>query len=49
MEELRPTTTKSILDYFSNENILDWVDTGKTVLEDLPKESILEDLENSST
>lgn len=46
MEERQPSTDrKSILDFFAKENILDWCDTGKTILEDLPKETILEELE----
>ena len=45
MEERQPSTDrKSILDFFAKENILDWCDTGKTILEDLPKETILEEL-----
>ena len=46
MEEQQPTTDnkKSILDFFAKENILDWCDTGKSILEDLPKETILEEL-----
>lgn len=47
MEEQQPTTDnkKSILDFFAKENILDCCDTGKTILEDLPKETILEELD----
>ena len=43
MEELEQLTkeNKSILDYFYNEKILERFDTGKTILSDLPKESIL--------
>lgn len=49
MEELEQLTkeNKSILDYFSNEKILERFDAGKTILEDLPKESILEELEKT--
>ena len=48
MEELEWITkeNKSILDYFSNEKILDCFESDKTILEDLPKESILEELED---
>ena len=50
MEEQQPTmdNKKSILDFFAKESILDWCDTGKTILEELPKETILEELANLS-
>ena len=49
MEEQQPTTDKkSILDFFAKESILDWCDTGKSILEDLPKETILEELNDKS-
>ena len=50
MEEQQPTTDnkKSILDFFAKENILDWCDTGKSILEDLPKETILEELKDKT-
>ena len=48
MEELEQISkeNKSILDYFSNEKILDCFESDKTILEGLPKESILEELED---
>ena len=48
MDELKQISkeNKSILDYFSNEKILDCFESDKTILDDLPKESILEELEN---
>ena len=50
MEEQQPTTDnkKSILDFFAKESILDWCETGKSILEDLPKETILEELNDKS-
>ena len=41
MEEQQPTTDnkKSILDFFAKESILDWCDTGKSILEDLPSKN----------
>ena len=50
MEEQQPTTDnkKSILDFFAKENILDWCDKGKSILEDLPKYTILEELKDKT-
>ena len=39
---------KSILDYFTNEKILDCFESDKSILDDLPRETILEELEKSN-
>ena len=36
---------KSILDYFPKEDILDHIESGKTILEEIPEEKILEELD----
>ena len=49
MEELEWITkeNKSILDYFTNEKILDCFESDKSILDDLPRETILEELEKT--
>ena len=47
MDELEQISkeNKSILDYFTNEKMLDCFESDKSILDDLPKESILEELD----